>query len=128
MKPYDFVRNGIGYTFHALPNMTDVDVFSLYPETKPVIPAPTPTPVASGVKAVVTSIEPNTMNVQYTNNNAVQATLKIRVGSVDRPDRIVPAGKTVVSTYTTTVKTGFTGQKITVLHVETNTMILEQVL
>lgn len=88
---------------------------------------PTPAP-AAGIKAKVTKLELSTMNVEYTNNNAVAATLKIRVGSTDRPDRIVAAGKTAVSTYTTTAKTGFTGQKLTVLHVEYNTLILEQVL
>jgi hypothetical protein len=134
MKPYDFTRNGVKYTFHALPDMVDAEVYERFPEAKPVpVPVPTPTPVptpapASGLKAKVTKLELSTMNVEYINNNAVAATLKIRVGSTDRPDRIVAAGKTAISTYTTTVKTGFTGQKLTVLHVESNTLILEQVL
>jgi hypothetical protein len=134
MKPYDFTRNGVKYTYHALPDMVDAEVYERFPEAKPVpvpTPAPTPTPTpapASGLKAKVTKLELSTMNVEYINNNAVAATLKIRVGSTDRPDRIVAAGKTAVSTYTTTVKTGFTGQKLTVLHVESNTLILEQVL
>jgi hypothetical protein len=134
MKPYDFTRNGVKYTFHALPDMVDAEVYERFPEAKPVpVPVPTPTPVptpapASGLKARVTKLELSTMNVEYINNNAVAATLKIRVGSTDRPDRIVAAGKTAISTYTTTVKTGFAGQKLTVLHVESNTLILEQVL
>jgi hypothetical protein len=136
MKPYDFTRNGVKYTFHALPDMVDVEVYERFPEAKPAhtpvpepTPVPTPTPApAAGLKARVSKLELGTMNVEYINNNAVSATLKIRVGSTDRPNRIVAAGKTAVSTYTTTVKTGFTGQKLTVLHVESNTLILEQVL
>lgn len=136
MKPYDFTRNGVKYTFHALPDMVDAEVYERFPEAKPAhtpvpepTPAPTPTPApATGLKARVSKLELGTMNVEYINNNAVAATLKIRVGSTDRPNRIVAAGKTAVSTYTTTVKTGFTGQKLTVLHVESNTLILEQVL
>jgi hypothetical protein len=58
----------------------------------------------------------------------VPATLKIRVGTVDRPDRLVPANKTATSTYTTTVKTGFAGQRIVVTHVESGSVILDQVL
>jgi hypothetical protein len=130
MKPYDFTRNGVKYTFHALPDMVDAEVYERYPEAKPAhtpVPEPTPAP-ATGLKARVSKLELGTMNVEYLNNNAVSATLKIRVGSTDRPNRIVAAGKTAVSTYTTTVKTGFTGQKLTVLHVESNTLILEQVL
>jgi hypothetical protein len=122
MKPYDFIRNGVSYTFAPLPTMTEPEVYALIPEAKP-IPAP-----GAGLKVEIVSKDLGTMNVNYTNASSVSATFKVRVGSVDRPDRVVPPGKTVTSTYTTTVKTGFTGQKLVVIHVESNTIILEQVL
>jgi hypothetical protein len=134
MKPYDFVKNGVSYTFTPLPDMAEEVVFELYPEarprpTPPPLPTPVPTPTPNtGLKASITSKELNTMNVQYSNGTPNSATLKIRVGSTDRPDRIVAAGKTVTSTYTTTIKTGFVGQKLTVLHVESSTTLLEQIL
>lgn len=131
MKPYDFEKNGVQYTFHPLPEMTEDEVYVIHPEAKAKTPppAPIPTPVPNtGLSAVVTSLEFGTMKVQYTNGTPNPAILKVRVGSTDRPDRSVPAGKTVVSTYTTTIKTGFAGQKILVIHLESKTTLLEQVL
>lgn len=131
MKPYDFTKNGVGYTFYALPDMAEAVVFDMVPETKPKptpVPTPVPTPASGSIKAVVTKQDLSSMNVEYTNTTSISANLKIRVGSVDRPDRVIAPGKTAISTYTTTVKTGFTGQKIIVLHVETGKNILEQML
>lgn len=133
MKPYDFRKDGVDYTFHPLPDMTEDQVFEMHPEARPKpptpAPAPTPTPTPNtGLRVTIVKQELSSMNVEYKNGTPNTATFKIRVGSTDRPDRVVAGGKTALSTYTTTVKTGFVGQKITVLHIESGTILLEQVL
>lgn len=132
MKPYDFRKNGVDYTFHPLPDMTEDAVYEIHPEAKvkpAPAPAPTPTPVENtGLHVRIVKQELSSMNVEYKNGTPDTATFKVRVGSTDRPNRAVTGGKTVLSTYTTTVKTGFAGQKITVLHLESGKILLEQVL
>jgi hypothetical protein len=132
MRNYDFVKNGVSYTFTSLPDMPDADIIALIPETKESVsptPVPTPNPVSpSGLKVAIVKKDFASMDVSYANGSLASATLKIRVGSVDRPDRIVASGKTALSTYTTTVKTGFAGQRMVVTHVESNTLIFDQVL
>jgi hypothetical protein len=91
-------------------------------------PAPAPAPITAGVKATVTTKDATTLGLLYTNINAMPATVKIRIGTVDRPDRLIAAGKTATSTYTTTVKAGFAGQRIVVTHAESGIVILDQVL
>ena len=71
---------------------------------------------------------PKTMKTQYTNNTAKFATFVVRINGNDRPDRVVAPGKTVTSSYTTTIKTGFTGQKLVVTHKESGVVVLEQTL
>jgi hypothetical protein len=71
---------------------------------------------------------PKAIKTQYTNNTAKFATFIVRVGTNDRPDRVVAPGKTVTSSYTTTIKTGFTGQKLVVTHKESGVVVLEQTL
>jgi hypothetical protein len=130
MRPFTYRRNDVEYEFTPLPDMTEDDVIACVPERKVVAPPPppTPTPGDGTVRATLTSLTATELNIAYSNATKENAILKIRVGSKDRPDRLVPAGKTVTSTYTTTVRTGFSGQKITVLHVEKNQIIFEQVL
>jgi hypothetical protein len=83
-----------------------------------------PAPVAAGdIKVAVALTSATSINVNYTNTTKQAVTLKVRVGSNDRPDRLIAAGKTATSTYTTTLKTGFTGQKLVVTHAETGTII-----
>jgi hypothetical protein len=87
-------------------------------------PAPTPAPVDAG-KVTVTLVtqEPKRLVVDYTNGTKAAVTLRIRVGNTERPDRLVAAGKTSTSTYTTTVAAGFAGQTITVTHAETGALV-----
>jgi hypothetical protein len=130
MRPFTYIRNHVEYEFTPLPEMTEEEILAHVPERKVSTPAPppAPTPGDGSVRATITALTATTLNINYSNATKENAILKIRVGSKDRPDRIVPAGKTVASTYTTTVNTGFSGQKITVLHVEKNQIIFEQVL
>lgn len=78
--------------------------------------------------AVIKSQIASTLVVDYTNTTKAAATAKVRIGNTDRPDRVIAAGKVATSTYTTTSKNGFTGQRILVLHIESGVTILDKVL
>jgi hypothetical protein len=100
-------------------------------EREKIKPAVVVGPVASdaiGLIAKVSWLEPKAMKTQYTNNTAKFATFIVRISGNDRPDRVVAPGKTVTSSYTTTIKTGFTGQKLVVTHKESGVVVLEQTL
>jgi hypothetical protein len=87
-------------------------------------PAPAPAPVDAGkVTVKLVTQEPKRLVVDYTNGTKAAVTLRIRVGNTERPDRLVAAGKTSTSTYTTTVAAGFSGQTITVTHAETGALV-----
>jgi hypothetical protein len=75
------------------------------------------------IKVTLVTQEPKRIVVDYSNTTKAAATLRIRVGSTDRPERLVAAGKTATSTYTTTVAAGFTGQLMTVTHAETGAVV-----
>jgi hypothetical protein len=88
------------------------------------VPAPVPVPVDAGkVTVKLVTQEPKRLVIDYTNGTKAAVTLRIRVGNTERPDRLVAAGKTSTSTYTTTVAAGFSGQTITVTHAETGALI-----
>jgi hypothetical protein len=93
-------------------------------------PAPAPAPVdnSGDVKVEIVTLEPTRLVINYTNTTKSAASLKIRVGSTDRPDRLVAAGKVATSAYTTTSKGGFKGQRVLVGWIEKNTTVFDRVL
>ena len=151
-----FNKNGVDYDFHELPDMAQDDVDRVFKNMGVESPSELKRKqeaerlrlererlaaeeaarkkleeelAANGIPTVaITKQELGSMVITYTNPGKNTANLKCRVGSTDRPDRAVPAGKTVISTYTTTVKTGFTGQRFLVGWVEGNVTIFDKVL